>query len=327
MSGAVSASIESEDLPPSLWDGGILYLPAHLAAAHKSRLVAMSMLDAYLAEPDKPHAVGGDSAEAATEHFVWRFLNSAARAEYVCADPVGVNRPAKNLLLEQLTDGAVQVLDIAAGHGAGTLAILSFIGAMREESKLPKLPLNVSIRALDFSAEALVHYQEVAASLGTWLAEQGINLSVEASHVDMRMQGEVSQALDTYFDDARASGCKRFLCVLSAISGVGPQAMSEMQASFQEIASRIGNQPGGSWVWIEPPVSGKWLQTFITGIFYTLKKIKNKLMLIGGTFDLSAPTSPFPGFSSPASTFKWRDPHTLSDLLSHVRVLSASVEE
>ena len=98
----------------------------------------MGLLDSYLSQPDKPNSLGGDTTEAATDHFVWRFLNSAARAEYVCADPVGVNRPAKNLLLEQLTDGAVQILDIAAGHGAGTLAILSFIGAMREQSMLPK---------------------------------------------------------------------------------------------------------------------------------------------------------------------------------------------
>ena len=80
----------------------------------------MGMLDAYLAEPDKPHAVGGDSAEAATEHFVWRFPNSAARAEYVWADPVAVNEPAKNLLLAQLTDGAVKVIGIAAGRSRTT---------------------------------------------------------------------------------------------------------------------------------------------------------------------------------------------------------------
>lgn len=285
------------------------------------------MLDAYLAQPDKASAIGGDSAEAASDHFVWRFLNSAARAEYVCADPVGVNQPAKNLLLEQLTDGAVQILDIVAGHGAGTLAILSFIAAMREQSKLPKLPLNVAVTALDFSADALVKYQEVAETLKEWLGRQGISLSVEAHLVDMRVQGEVSQALNTFFDDAQKSGCKRFLCVLSAISGVGAETISEMQGSFQEIASRIGNQPGGSWVWIEPPVSGKWLQTFITGIFYTLKKIRHKLMLKGGTFDLDSAASAFPGFSSPPSKFKWRDPHAASDLTSRVQVLSASVEE
>jgi len=113
--------------------------------------------------------------------------------------------------------------------------------------------------------------------------------------------------------------------VLSAISGVGPEMISEMQGSFQEIASRIGNQPGGSWVWIEPPVSGKWLETFITGIFYTLKKVKHKLMLKGGTFGLESADSTFPGSSSPPSKFKWRDPHVKSDLTSRVQVLSASV--
>ncbi|WP_422567057.1 hypothetical protein, partial [Ideonella sp.] len=208
------------------------------------------MLDAYLAQPDKPNAIGGDTAAEATEHFVWRFLNSAARAEHVCADPVGANQPAKNLLLEQLTDGSVQVLDIAAGHGAGTLSILAFVAAMREQRRLPKLPLNVAITALDFSADALVKYQEIAATLSPWFSDQAIALTVEASLVDMRVQGEVSYALDTFFDDARRSGCKRFLCVLSAISGVGADMISEMQGSFQEIASRLGNQPGGSWVWI-----------------------------------------------------------------------------
>ena len=99
----------------------------------------------------------------------------------MCADPVGVNQAAKNLLLEQLTDGAVQILDIAAGHGAGTLSILSFIAAMREQSKLPKLPLNVAVTALDFSADALATYQQVAEELREWLAKQGITLSVDVS--------------------------------------------------------------------------------------------------------------------------------------------------
>jgi hypothetical protein len=321
----VGASIEKEDLPKCIWNGEILFLPVNLSDVHRGQLVAMGMLDAYLAKPDKASAIGGDSSEAASDHFVWRFLNSAARAQYVCADPVGVNQAAKNLLLEQLTDGAVQILDIAAGHGAGTLSILSFIASMREQSKLPKLPLNVAVTALDFSADALATYQQVAEELREWLGKQGITLSVDVSLVDMRLQGELSQALDTFFADARTSGCKRFLCVLSAISGVGPEMISEMQGSFQEIASRIGNQPGGSWVWIEPPVSGKWLETFITGIFYTLKKVKHKLMLKGGTFGLESADSTFPGSSSPPSKFKWRDPHVKSDLTSRVQVLSASV--
>jgi hypothetical protein len=325
--GSSGASLDVADLPECVWSNEVLFLPAQLGVAHKDQLVAMGMLDAYLAQPDKPNAIGGNSAEAATEHFVWRFLNSAARAEYVCADPTGANEPAKNLLLEQLTDGAVHVLDIAAGHGAGTLAILSFIGVMREQSTLPKLPLNVAITALDYSADALAKYQEIAANLSTWLAEQGVHVTVDASLVDMRLQGEVSLSLDVYFADAAASGCKRFLCILSAIGGVGAEMISEMQGSFQEIAARIGNKPGGSWIWIEPPVSGKWLDNFIAGIVYTLKKIKHKLLLKGGTFDVPAAGTPFPGFASAAIKFKWRDPYTVADLFSHVRVASVSVGE
>lgn len=324
---SVRASIEKEDLPDSIWSNGVLYLPITLSKTHKDQLSALGMLENYIAQPNKAGDVGGNTAEAAIEHFVWRFLNSAARAEYVCADPFGINQPAKNLLLEQLTDGSVQILDIAAGHGAGTLAILSFVAAMREQSKLPRLPLNVAVRALDFSAHALARYQNVASTLSPWLAEQGIQLSVEASLVDLQLQGEVSHALDTFFKDAQTSGCKRFLCVLSAISGAGPDAISEMQGSFQEIASRIGNQPGGSWVWLEPPVSGTWFQNFVTGVFFTLKKIKHKLIHKGSTFTLASTTSVFPGFSSEGCKFKWRDPHTGSDLTSHVRVLSASVGE
>ncbi|MFZ2987806.1 hypothetical protein, partial [Ideonella sp.] len=59
----------------------------------------------------------------------------------------------------------------------------------------------------------------------------------------------------------------------------------------------------------------------------TFKKIKHKLLLKGGSFDLDSSTSAFPGFSSPSSGLKWRDPHTNSDLVSYVRVLSASAGE
>ena len=116
-------SFEGKDLPTSVWTSKVLHLPEPLAAAHKDFLNDKGWMTAY--QPVLSGGSGGKSAEEAQDHVINRFLNSAARMQFVCADPCDEQPEIREMVLDQLGDGHILLLDLAAGNGAGTLAMLS----------------------------------------------------------------------------------------------------------------------------------------------------------------------------------------------------------
>ncbi len=140
--GIYSYFFGSKNLPQTVWDNGVLYLPEPLAAAHKEFLVSNSLMDDYL--PNQQGGVGGKTTEDTLEHFINRFLNSAARMQFVCASPDDEQPEVREMVFDQLGDGHIFLLDLAAGNGAGTLAMLSLLCELRFQKAIPKLPVNVA---------------------------------------------------------------------------------------------------------------------------------------------------------------------------------------
>jgi len=105
--------------PQTLWDKGQLCLAKKLCDVYKDFLNEKNWLKNY--QPKNSGDIGGASSTDAQDHVTNRFLNSAARMQYVCLDPNNEQSKSRMMVLDQLAQGEIFILDLAAGHGAGTL--------------------------------------------------------------------------------------------------------------------------------------------------------------------------------------------------------------
>lgn len=308
------------NLPDSIWKSGVVHMPTPLTGAHADQLTLNGWMNEYLTSPGSTGSIGGAGPEEARLHFVLRFLNSAARAQYVCSDPLDEQPEIRRMILDQLADGRLFILDLAAGHGAATLAILAMVCQLRTAGCTPKLPINVSISALDHSPDALVYYGQMLDHLTPWLAGMGIAVNLTTAVCDLEIAADVSAELDQFFDAATAQGARRFLSIISAITGVGKETVEKMLDSFKVAASRLARPDrNSSWLWIEPAVKKGWHQVLASAIEMTLKRISHRLMKKGDAYEIygDGPTSG----KSPPREFFWFDPHKKATVKSGVIVV------
>ena len=111
------APFVGKNLPISVWNSKVLYLPEPLATAHKNFLNDKGWMSAY--QPSLDGGTGGQSSKEAQDHVINRFLNSAARMQFVCADPGDEQPEVREMVLDQLGDGHIYLLDLAAGMVQG----------------------------------------------------------------------------------------------------------------------------------------------------------------------------------------------------------------
>lgn len=293
-------------LSPSLWRDDTLHLPKPLSDAHRDYLIENGWLAKY--DPaSSGGVVGGASNEEACDHVVNRFLNSAARMQYVCADPKDEQADVRDAVLDQLAEGRIHIIDLAAGNGAGTLGILSLISELRRSGSIPQLPLNVCISAIDFSPAALNHFAALLHKLAPWLAGAGINVELSLCHCDLTVLGDFSETLEGFFTDARSRGVRRFLCVISALSGAKKEGVEPMIDALKHAAAGLSHSDrSSSWLWVEPNVGKSWFTKLADVVRLTLTRIRHKFSSKGESFSL---TTDVPMLQDPiARSFQWKDP-------------------
>ncbi len=311
-------SLKGSLLPKSIWDNNVLYLPKPLIDAHHKQLLAGNWMDIYHSD-DKSDIVGGASKLEAEIHFIKRFLNSAARAQFVCADPIDSQADIRDMILDQLASGHIFILDLAAGNGAGTLAILSLLCELREKECIPKLPLNVKIYGIDFSPDALLFYQNTLIDLDEWLEGKGINVQLDSWPCDLKVVSDFSEILDNFFNDAKSCQVNRFLCVLSAISGLGKDGLEEIHKSLETAAIRLSHKNHeSSWLWIEPSTTNNWFSKILNSIKFALQRIPYIFSKKNDSFEIRSNASLIP--DPEIRTFHWQDPHQSKIIKSKVMV-------
>lgn len=317
--GFYSHFFRSKNLPPSVWDSGVLYLPESLAAAHKELLVSNGWMNNYL--PNQQGGVGGKSTEDAQDHFINRFLNSAARMQFVCSAPDDKQPEVREMVFDQLGDGHVFLLDLAAGNGAGTLAMLSLLCELRFQKAIPTLPVNVTILGIDFSKDALGFYTEMLDKLKPWLATAGIKLDLKTEVCDLTVSGSFNEVLESFFDEANHIRVNRFLCVISALSGVGKEGFEQMHDSLKMAAARLSySKRNSSWLWVEPYSNKAWLQQFIDTIKLVLSKVPFFFSKKADGYEIKSEAPLLPCLEK--RKFDWHDPHMLKIAKSHVVVMA-----
>ena len=305
-------------LSPSLWQDEILRLPEPLVDAHREYLNDKGWWSMY--NPAASGAIGGASEEDARDHVVNRFLNSAARMQYVCSDPKNEQVDVRDAVLDQLAEGRIDVIDLAAGNGAGTISMLSLICELRRAGSIPQLPLNICISAVDFSPASLNHFAALLDKLSPWLAGAGISAQLTLCHCDLTVLGDFSETLEGFFADARSRGVNRFLCVISAISGAKKEGVEPMVDSLKHAAAGLSHsRRSSSWLWVEPHVGKSWFTKLADVVRLTLTKVRHRFSSKGDSFSLKADV---PMLEDPTvRSFNWRDPHNGTSALSRVVVL------
>ncbi len=319
--GIISSLFSGKDLPSSVWESGVLHLPEPLATAHKDLLVKNGWLTDY--HPDKHGGVGGKAIEEALEHFINRFLNSAARMQFVCTAPDDEQPEVREMVFDQLGDGHIFLLDLAAGNGAGTLAILSLLCELRLQKTIPKLPVNVTILGVDFSADALSYYTEMQDSIRPWLASAGIELSLKTEVCDLTVIGNFSEVMETFFDDAKRHKVQRFLCVVSALSGVKKEGVESMHDSLKFAAAQLSHSKrDSSWLWVEPNVKKmRWFTTIADSLRLVMSCVPFKFFRKDSSFEIQSTGVPLLS-NPPIRGFTWHDPYTSASASSNVLVLA-----
>jgi hypothetical protein len=313
--------VTGSDLPVCVWQEGKLRLPTCIVDGHRAILDANGWHGAYSPTAEASESIGGASPAEAETHFINRFLNSVARVEFVCADPLDVHSDIREMVLDQLGEGSLFILDIAAGHGAGTLAILALISELRREGRVPKLPLNVYIHGVDYSPAALINYQAMLAKVEPALEAQGIQVELTSAICDLRIAGEFSDELDSFFAEAQKRMTNRFFCLVSAISGLGKEGMEDIHDSLKMAAARLGSKSrSSSWLWIEPRVKAGWIGKFGATISLTLQKIKYRFTKKGDSYEIA---TAIPSLPNPQpQEFSWSDPYTEATVVSRVIVMA-----
>ncbi|NDP62411.1 hypothetical protein [Polaromonas sp.] len=296
--------------PQTLWDKGQLCLAKKLCDIYTDFLNEKGWLKNY--QPKTSGDIGGASSAQAQDHVTNRFLNSAARMQYVCIDVNNEQPKSRMMVLDQLAQGEIFILDLAAGHGAGTLSILSTICELRDQKIIPTLPLNVNIRGIDMSPDALNYYAEILEKLKPWLATNAIYTKLTFSVCDMNISGQINEVLDDFFEEAKAKKSNRFLCTISAVSGIKKEGVERMMDSLKLIAARLSHkQKSSSWLWVEPKLEKSWLGTFVESISFTLKQI------FSGSSSSSDSEEDIS--KAPTRNFQWIDP--INDHVTNSRVV------
>jgi len=317
------ASFLGKNLPDSIWKPDVLYLPEPLLEAHKSFLEEQGWWAEY--DPNVHGNIGGATADEAKEHIINRFLNSAARMGFVCADPMDTQPEVREMVLDQLGEGQIFLLDLAAGNGAGTLSMLSLICELRAKKCVPKLPVNVHITGVDYSSAALKYYSEIMGKLDPWLKSNGLHVNLSLCPCDLAVVGDFGEVFESFLDESKRASVNRFLCVISAISGINSEGMGAISDSLKHAATGLSSKKrNSSWLWVEPHIGKKkaWVPKVFVTVNLTLKKIAHRFIQKGDTFDIKADDEVPTLEDAQPRSFQWLDPYKNKAINSNVIVVA-----
>ena len=263
-------------------------------SSHRQICTDIGIFDQYQARLRSKNAlIGGNSADDSQDHLLVRYLNSASRTQAIlCIQDVKCQEMQEELL-SQLDDGTVHIIDIAAGHGAGTLSVLNTVAEMRENGALLKNALNLNIYALDFSEISLNYYAAMVTNLTASYLSQGIVVKFHPILVDITSDPDVAASIAEIKQNI--GGNPRYFLICSAISGVKEDVFrTKFSASYQIIAHSFKDR-NSVFLWVEPRTKKMW-------IFNFWEEFSEKLG-ISKVFHRAA------GSRMIRQNFAWLDPH------------------
>lgn len=292
----------------ALWDKGVLRIGDVLSAGYQSRLDYEGLLE-LAREREHQGEAGGAGRNESDRHFAYQFANSAARAVYLCIDPLDALEDVSALIRQFFTDGRVLLIEVPCGAGAGTLGVLSALYEQRRAGRLPTLPLTVDVLGGDVSERAVEHFCWLVERMAPSLKECGVEVAFNSLSWNASDIRSSSRFIDRAVE--LAEGCDQvFLFVSNFSDALSDDGLTE---SFQHFLSQFtGRMTGPSAVcWVEPTSNRaeRVLSAFDSAIARLAKWLKSSgKKLIEGV------------------RYVFFDPITAKDTNSGVRVLKAVQE-
>jgi len=228
------------------------------ANCHKQYCCELGLFQNYEDAVKRNGVIGGKSEAESTQHLLGRFLNSAARTQLAAYQPDTSLEQIQQELLSSLSEGKVFLIDIAAGHGAGTLSIINSICELRKEEVLPTDRLAIEIHAIDFNPESLKSYVDLVKSLSGHFNAHGISANILTHNIDLT---KLDDSLKQEIEKIKRSIGKdpRYLLACSAISGV---TKTIFQRDFKESYAYIireFKEKNSIFFWTEPATKKNWM--------------------------------------------------------------------
>lgn len=267
---------------------------AKTVVSHYSACSKIGSFEGYATAVSMPNNVGGDGEVDSFNHLLGRYLNSAARTQLAVCNEDDELREISDELIAQLMGGKIYVIDIAAGHGAGTLSIINSIHHHRAIlGDLPTEPLDIEIHALDFSSISLDYYETILSELEPAHRAAAINVKLIKHHVDITKDEDLKIKIQQIKDAIGKN--PRYLLACSAMSGVSKRIFeNEFSKSYSFIASSF-KENNSNFLWVEPRTKKRW--------------INGAWKVISESVDLEYPSAQC---RSCQVQFHWLDPHTHS---------------
>ena len=264
--------------------------------SHKDFCTTLGIFDEYKKAVRKKGHIGAKDESGSREHLLGRYLNSAARTQLAICPCHGDHFEMTQELIAQLLTQKLYVIDIASGHGAGTISIINSICHLKlVEKRFSTDPLDIEIHALDFSETSLGYYEALIEQLRPLHLSAGIAIRVVKHKVDLRNDGEIKSTVEQIKKNIGAN--PQYLLTCSAISGVTRKEFEKHFAnSYNYIATQFRDD-NSLFFWVEPRTEKNWIQKIWQGIAV---KLGIKM--------------PSEAYKSQNIRFHWADPHTKSVL-------------
>lgn len=289
----------------ALWNDGVLRIGDVLSEEYIRRLDGEGLLS--LAQTREPQGeTGGASREATDRHFACQFANSAARAVYVCIDPLDELEDVSSLIRHYFTDGRVLLIEVPCGSGAGALGLLSAIYEQRHARLLPTLPLCVDVLGGDFSQRGTEHFRSLIGQVKNSLKSQCVDVTFRSQDWNAMDIRSSSRLIDTAVE--MSVSCDQVFLLVSNFSDAlnDDRLREQFQHFLIQFTGRMAEP--NSIFWIEP-TSNK-AQKILSVFDKILARLARWLRLSGG------------GLIS-GVRYRFYDPVTSSEIHSGVRVLKA----
>lgn len=264
--------LRPEVLPSTLWDTPTLQIAPLLAAAYLDQLTALGLLEKAKQHEDRNAPIGGTSEADTHEHFAHAFDGSCARSSLPLLDPLDDLQGISDVVVQSVSSGKLAILDVPAGAGAFSFAMLSAVAELRRVSVLPRHPLEVQILAGELSPSARTLCEALLKRLAPKWEAQAIHVSLETMEWDVYDQGSNTRLLQKFI--VMASQAERTLLVVCNFSGVLKHGNNRKRAlpQLNELLRFASGKRWSSALWIEPQTNAAknelfpWLAKLADGV-------------------------------------------------------------
>lgn len=240
-------------IPKSLLCGErILSFPPELSSAYRQVLTEMDRVEAAM-QAQVNGGTGGQSEEQTIRHFVENFSGSCGRMKLAILDPNEQLDDASNLFITAFSGGKVALLDAPCGSGAATLTLLCVIAALRKESVLPRIPLEIHVVCADISDSALQITRRLLNAASPFLERQAVFVHAVFQNWDMqdrRSQAELNYAWSSI------QGCPTRFLIKANTSGFlnNPTNFKKAKDQLEQLLL-LAQVSKATAIWIEPKMS------------------------------------------------------------------------